>query len=167
MDKNADNSTWTILEQRWQQIIRTAEEKEIAYLQGNAYVRHERQAHTELLKLNKNVAFNTLIETALAMYLFLQDRPRRFKSDSAFDFQLVRRVRGLTNTNAGTYWDDETKRMKHVYKEVPPRTLAHLAAAIKHTFGVAGTFVAKLELQEAEQQNNLQKALHEALEDLK
>jgi hypothetical protein len=167
MAKNSDSTAWGILEQRWQQILKATEEKEATYLQGRAFIGHEREAGHELQKLNKAVPIESLIETTLAMYLMQQDRPRRFKSDTAFDYQLARRVRGLTDTNAGSYWDNETKKMKRVYREVSPRTMGSLSAYIKLAFGVAGVFVAKLEQQEAEQQNNEQEALYEALENLK
>ena len=107
-----------------------------------------------------------LVETALAMFLMQEEQPRRFKSDAAFDAQLARRARALTDTNAGTYWDDKTKRTKRVYRDVTPRTLAVIAEYLKAAFGVAGLYVARLERKEQDRNKNEQAALTSALEAL-
>ena len=167
MQKNADSTAWGILERRWKTIVKATEDNEANYQTGRAFVRHERDAGLEPQKLDKAVPVATLIETALAMYLMQYDQPSTFKSDTAFDYQVVRRIRGLTDTNAGTYWDNEAKRTKKVYRDLSPRTLEALARHLKLAFGLAGVYVAKLEQQEAEQQRSEHAALTEALENLK
>jgi hypothetical protein len=166
MAKNASNEAWSILSQRWEKMLAGAKDTEAA-LRTGPHVAPERQALLELIKIGDHAPAATLSETTLAIYLMHYEQPRRFKSDAAFDAQLARRVRGLTDTNAGSYWDDRAKRTKRVYKDIPPRTLVALAGSIKAVFGVAGVFVAKLEQQEAEQQNNEKAALAAALENLK
>ena len=167
MQKNADSTAWGILEERWEMIVKAAEEQEASYQQGGTYARHDREAGHELQKLAKSVPTGALIETTLALYLMQQEQPRRFKSDAAFDYQLARRIRGLTDANAGSYWDHEAQRMKRVYRDLAPRTIVAFSQHVKLAFGVAGVFVAKLERQEAEQKHNQQAALIEALENLK
>ena len=167
MKKNSGSDAWNILRQRWDKIMESARQTEAVYRSGTAHVTYDRQALLELFKIGNNVEVNALIETTLAIYLMQLEQPHRFKTDTAFDMQLARRVRGLTDTNAGTYWDNKTKKTKRVYKDIPPRTLMALAEHIKTSFGVAGVYVAKLEQQEAEQQNNERAALAAALEGLK
>lgn len=167
MEKNAASDAWNILRQRWEMMLEGAKEHEAAYRSGAAQIAHERQALNEFAKLGSHVPVAAVIETVLALYLMQEEQPRRFKSDVAFDAQLARRVRGLTDSNAGSYWDDKAKRTKRVYKDLPPRTLAALARHLKATFGVAGIYVARLEQQEANQQNNEKAALATALEGLK
>lgn len=167
MEKNAASDAWNILRQRWEVMLEGAKESEAAYRSGTPQIAHERQALNEFAKVGSHVPVATVIETVLALYMMQGEQPRRFKSDVAFDAQLARRVRGLTDSNAGSYWDDKAKRTKRVYKDIPPRTLAALARLLKETFGVAGLYVARLEQQEANQQNSEKAALATALEGLK
>lgn len=167
MSKNKENSAWGILEKRWAMIIEAATAEEAEILNGRTFVTHQREAQNELIKLANEVPINTLIEISLAMFLLQEEQPRRFKSDEAFDAQLVRRTRALTETNAGTYWDGKTKRVKRVYRDVSPRTLAVMAHYLKAAFGPAGLYVARLEQQEQQQADSEQAALSNALESLK
>ena len=167
MDKNQGNPAWGILSQRWEMIVAAAKTDESEIRNGRPFVTYQREAHHELVKLANEVPIDSLIETSLAMFLMQEEQPRRFKSDAAFDTQLARRARALTETNAGTYWDDKTKRVKRVYRDVSPRTLAVMAQHLKTAFGVAGLYVARLEQQEQEQANNEKAALTQALESLK
>src|SRR5437867_818012 len=102
--KNANGKAWAILRERWNAVLSAARQTEATYETGRAYARHDRQALQELLKLDSRVPLDTIIETVLAMYMLQQDLPHRLKSDAAFDFQLARRVRALTDVNAGEYW---------------------------------------------------------------
>ncbi|WP_298624785.1 hypothetical protein [uncultured Zoogloea sp.] len=167
MEKNQGNQAWGILAQRWGMIIDAAKAQEAEAQRGRPFVAHERDACQELVKLAREVPVETLTETVLALFLMQEEQPRRFKSDAAFDAQLARRARALTDTNAGTYWDDKAKRSKRVYRDVAPRTLAVIAEHLKAAFGVAGLYVARLEQRESEQTKNQQAALVEALESLK
>ncbi len=166
MEKNQGNPAWSILAQRWGVVIDAAKAQEAEALRGRPFVTHEREASQELVKLAREVPVETLTETVLALFLMQEEQPRRFQSDAAFDAQLARRARALTDTNAGTYWDDKAKRTKRVYRDVAPRTLAVIAEHIKAAFGVAGLYVARLEQRESEQTKNQQAALVEALESL-
>jgi hypothetical protein len=67
------------------------------------------------------------------MFIFQEQQPRRFSSDAAFDFQLVRRVLRLAPANAGTYWDHKESRSRKVYRDVPPRVIRTLAVPLKES----------------------------------
>ncbi len=167
MEKNQGHQAWSILAQRWEMVIDAAKAQEAEAQRGRPFVSYEREACQELVKLAREVPVETLTETVLALFLMQEEQPRRFKSDAAFDAQVARRARALTDTNAGSYWDDKAKRTKRVYRDVAPRTLAVIAQHIKAAFGVAGLYVARLEQRENEQAKNQQAALNEALESLK
>lgn len=167
MDKNKGNFAWSILAQRWGMIIDAAKATEAEALSGKPFFSYEREANGELIKLANEVPVEVLVETVLALFLMQEDQPHRFKSDAAFDAQLARRARALTDSNAGTYWDDKRKRIKRVYRDITPRTLAVMAQHLKAAFGVAGLYVARLEQQEQEQANSERLALIKALENLK
>ncbi|MCP5239687.1 MAG: hypothetical protein H6949_07685 [Zoogloeaceae bacterium] len=166
MQRNSENQAWSILAQRWERVIDAAKAQDDEAQAGKPFVSYMREAGHELVKLSNEVPVEALVETALAMFLMQEEQPRRFKSDAAFDAQLARRARALTDTNAGTYWDDKTKRTKRVYRDVTPRTLAVIAEYLKAAFGVAGLYVARLERKEQDRNKNEQAALTSALEAL-
>ena len=167
MVKNKSNKAWAILAQRWNAVIDAAKAAEAEICNGTPFASYNRDAYSELIKLANEVPVETLIETVLAMFLMQEEQPRRFMSDVAFDAQLARRARALTDSNAGTYWDDKAKKTKRVYRDITPRTLAAMARHLKTAFGVAGLYVARLEQQEQEQAQNERAALTQALESLK
>ena len=61
----------------------------------------ERLAAHHLEKVGQEVEAWSVVKTALAMFIMQEQRPARFSTDTAFDFQLVRRVRGLADSSAG------------------------------------------------------------------
>lgn len=107
-----------------------------------------------------------MARTALAMYLLLDQRPSRFESDTAFDFQLVRRVRGLTYSNAGSYWDHKEQRTKRVYQDVPPRVIKAMAYSLKAAFGAPGLALAARERQDLKKAQEERQQMAAALEGL-
>jgi hypothetical protein len=99
------------------------------------------------------------------MYLLEDAQPRRFRSDTAFDYQLVRRVIRLAPVSAGTYWDNQRGKVKRVYRDVPPRVTEALAASLKDAFGAPGLMLAEKERKDsqraAEEKQKLASALRE------
>jgi hypothetical protein len=128
--------------------------------------RHERIAAHELQKLTGAVAPREIIETTLALFVMQDLEPRRFRSDKAFRTQLVRRVRGLTDLNAGTWYDHQTGKTKRAYKELNPRAAAVMAQWLANAFGGVGLHLATLEQTEADKKQQEQRALHAALSGL-
>jgi hypothetical protein len=104
-----------------------------------------------------------VIEVALAMYLLQVENPHRFKSDNAFGAQLARRVRSLASTSIGSYYDPKLRKVKSVYRDTKPKTIAILAKILQDTFGVAGLTVAHLERHEIQKLKDEKQALHDAL----
>jgi len=92
--------------------------------------------------------------------------PSRFDSDTAFDFQLVRRVRSLTYSNAGTYWDYKEQSTKRVYQDIPPRVIKAMAYSLKAAFGAPGLALAAKERQDREKALEERKRMAAALGDL-
>jgi hypothetical protein len=99
----------------------------------------ERIAAREVVKLAEHVEPREVVETVLAMFLLEQDQPRRFRSDPAFRTQLVRRTRGLSEVNAGTWYDAATGKTKRAYKELAPRANAVLGQWLAELFGGAAS----------------------------
>lgn len=164
--KNPGNPTWALLEARWEALSAHAEATLRAYESGAAAISYERQTAQQLLAIRDAASARDVIDTALAMYAIQVERPARFKSDRAFLFQLSRRVRGLTEVNAGSRWSASEGRMKKTYVEVPPNVLTCLGASLQTAFGIAGLRLAELDKQDAAGQQAERKQLHDALRDL-
>jgi hypothetical protein len=119
--RNRDNSLWSQLDERWRLLTDHCKSVMAAWNSGRPQSGNDVRAATELLKVAQHVELRHVIETALALYLLQDADPRRFRSDEAFLFQLVRRVRGLADVNAGEYYDHITGKQKRVYRDLPPR----------------------------------------------
>lgn len=163
--KNPSNPAWALLAQRWQALVDNSADTVATYLRGMAMVAYVVKAAEQVQRVATATPPEVVVETALAMYLMREERPGRFQSDKAFSFELARRVRGLTESNAGTYWDAQTGKMKRVYKDLTPKAMEVLAGQLVAAFGGAGLFIAGLERVEQEKaradHQNLSKALGE------
>ncbi len=164
--KNATNPVWSQLEERWLALASAAGATLSAYHNGRPGVRQEVLAAHEIKKLREAVEPRTVIVMALAMYVMLDQEPRRFRSDEAFTTQLVRRVRGLSDVNVGEWYDHKTNRMKRVYRELPPRVVQVLANWIVPVLGGVGIKLAALERADQEARQKELTSFHQAVSDL-
>lgn len=158
--KNPTNPFWAALEQRWTGVCVDAEAT-IAVLSTRAGLRSDRQSAQEVLKLQSSCEPQAVIDTTMAMFMMLEMEPRRFRSDDAFRLQLVRRVRGLTETNAGQWFDHRTCKMKRAYRDLPPQTARTMASILAKAFGGGGLTLAKLEQRDWEERHRARDALAE------
>lgn len=128
----------------------TARQEVEASLVGRPMNRHHRRLYQELAKLADAVEFSETMETALAMFLLWEREPRAFASDRGFRFQLVRRLRGLTDLNAGTWFDAETEKekAKRAYRELPPKAADLMAVELLEFFARAAGHVIRLERED-------------------
>ncbi|RYZ13875.1 MAG: hypothetical protein EOO70_08195 [Myxococcaceae bacterium] len=164
--KNADSEAWGILAARWGVVLDYAKAELQRYSEGRPGVRCERLAAHHLVTIGRDVEPWVVVRTCLAMYLMQDQRPRRFTSEAAFDYQLVRRVRGLTESNAGSYWDHETQKTKRVYRDIPPRVTQAIAQHLKVAFGAPGMVLAKKEREDIVRASDERKRLLSAMEGL-
>lgn len=165
--KNPTNPAWPLLQQRWQVLGDNSADTVAAFLRGTVQIGYVVKAAEQVQRIATTVPPEVVLETTLAMYLMREERPSRFKSDRAFSFELARRVRGLTESNAGTYWDNQTGKKKRVYKDLTPKAMEVLAGQLAGAFGGAGLFIAGLERAEQAKamadQQELSKALGELI----
>lgn len=164
--KNKDSDAWSILEARWSALEGHAQGILAEWASGKAMVRAQVQAAQQLQALAGSVPPSTIVNAALAMFLMRDAEPRRFASDRAFDFQLVRRVRGLAPVNAGSYWNHKAQRATKVYRDLPPRVAELLGRQLREAFGLAGFMLAEKERAEEAKAQAQQRRLAEALEAL-
>lgn len=164
--KNPTNPTWALLDRRWEALTEHAGQTLARYATGMPAVSHERQTAEILVGLVDSVSAAAVIDTALAMFAFSEQRPSRFKSDKAFGFQLSRRVRGLADASSGAKRSATTGRLKRTYAEVPPRVMGCLAESLKVAFGVAGLRLAELEKRDEAGLQTERHQLSNALKDM-
>lgn len=162
--KNAANPVWRKADERWLGIVGMAEGVIDRFATGRPGFGWERRAAVEVVKLSQHVAAREIVETVLAMYLMQDLEPRRFSSERAFRTQMVRRIRGLTEVNAGQWLDPGSGKLKRAYSELPPRVTGAIAGWLVSALGGIGVYLAKLETEKARKEQQDRRELAEALE---
>lgn len=152
--RNQDSPFWGKVEARWTALVDQCRGVVAASLAGTAMNRHQRDACHEVVKIADHVEAWEAIETALALYLMHEQAPRRFLSDDAFHHQMSRRLRGLTDVNAGTWFDHQSGRVKRVYRDLPTTTARVMGAMLVEVFGVPGLMLARREEEDAEKRRS-------------
>ena len=165
--RNPESPVWEILEQRWDAVKANAQKMLKSAAAGKAYNSDDLKAANHIAQLGKTTAPGAVVDTALAMFLMLEDSPQRFRSDKAFSYQLSRRVHALTDMHAGTYWDAERNKIKRVYRDMTPATIERLSEPLRAAFGVAGVYLAELDRKDAKAKDAKRQELMEALKGLK
>lgn len=165
--KNTDSPAWPLLAQRWAALVASASGTVSASLKGMAQVTYIVKAAEQMQLIGTTVQPGEVIETVLAMFLMREERPGQFRSDRAFSFELARRVRGLTDGQAGTYWDAKAGKVRRVYRDLTPKAMDVLAGQLATAFGGAGLFMAGLERVELEKAQTERRSLSKALGELK
>lgn len=164
--KNANSEAWGLMVVRWGVVQDHAQAVLQRLAEGLPGPRTERVAAHHLAVVGHQVEPWRVVRTALAMYLLQDHRPSRFESDTSFDFQLVRRVRGLADSNAGVYWDHREQRSKRVYRDIPPRAVIVMARSLKAAFGAPGLMLATKDREDALKAGQERKRMAAALEGL-
>ena len=163
IDRNQGKPLWPLLEERWTALVDQCRRYLAVAGGGVPYERTRRKAYQELIKVADHVEARTVVETVLSLYLMLDQEPRRFRSHRGFLFQLVRRVRGLTDVNAGQWYDHRSGKVKRAYRDLPPRTAKFLGTMLVAALGGAGVYLADLERKQLDHQRSTARALGDAL----
>ncbi|WP_246688072.1 hypothetical protein [Methylobacterium sp. WL120] len=163
MAKNEANPLWHQCEARWAAIIDHARHVIAASSGGRAGYRCERVAAQEVVKLADHVAPSDVVVTTLAAFVLIDHQPRLFRSDASFKTQLVRRVRGLTEVNAGSWFNAHTGKTKRAYRELTPRAVMVLAGWLSDALGAVGLTLADMERREHDHRQRERQAMAEAL----
>ncbi|MDE2394680.1 MAG: hypothetical protein KGM91_04500 [Burkholderiales bacterium] len=164
--KNRDSTAWALLDARWDALVIDARGTLAMWERGTAMSRSLVKAASQVVTIADNAPAPAVVSTALAMFLMRDAEPRRFASDRAFDFQLVRRVRALAPVNAGSYWDQKERRTKKVYRDLPPKVTEVMGQQFREAFGLAGIMLADKARAEAAKAEQAHQLLAQALEEL-
>lgn len=163
MANNPDSPAWSLMAARWAALVADARGRIANYESGFASPRQNIMAAAEIVRLANEVEPMAVVETVAAMVLMQALAPERFKSDRAFDVQLVRRVRGLTESNAPAYFDPGSGKQRRRYRELSPRSALVMADWLRMALGVLGQRLARLEEEEQRIKEDDRAALNDAL----
>lgn len=163
IERNGESSLWAIGLERWDIVVRHARER-VAY--DGPMSKFEREACHALIRVADDVEGMEVLKTVCAFQMLLEAAPRHFRSDQAIDHQLARRVLALTVANAATYWDSKTKRVKRVYRDMPPRVIPYLVGLVRAAFGELALLVVRREREREREQQEKARAMREAAEEL-
>lgn len=164
--KNQKSEAWACLGRNWEAVVQHARGIIDQFARGLPGAVYELKAAQQAVRLAEAVPASDVYETAIAMYVMQELDPRRFRSDNAFQTQMVRRVRGLSDVNAGTYFDHRSSRTRRVYRDLTPRATAILAQWLVQAFGAAGIRVAGLERTEQERSLSERRAFEKAISEI-
>lgn len=167
VDRNTDSPLWELAGQRWDALVRHCQATVAAYWAGKPMRRWDRLAAEEIVKLAEHVDAQVVLRMVCAVYLLQERDPRRFRSDDAFRHQLVRRCRGLTDVNAGTWFDNATGRVKRAYRDLAPKAALAMGGMLAEVLGPVGTKIAQLDRDRANREWQQRKALGVALRGLR
>lgn len=164
--RNATSPLWPQLDGLWAALLDDCRSELQAYYEGTAAVRHRVQAMLELVQLDDGVKPKQVWEVVVAMFMLMEFEERLLKSDDAFRFQLVRRVRALSDLNVGSYYQHETRRVKRVYRDLSPRVAAAMADLLIQAFGRVGVYIARFEHARHVQHTHRARTVDRALSNL-
>lgn len=162
--KHPDNKAWVMMEAKWNSLVDRCQETLASLPYMNAY---NRMGMKEIWKIGIHVEPSKVVDTILGMYLMEYLERRRFKSDQAFRFQLVRRVRGLTTLNSKSWPDKAGGKPKIAYDKLPSKASKFIATLINESLGSAGVTIAKIVKEDDEKERQERLGYFNALEGLR
>jgi hypothetical protein len=142
---NQDSPAWAVLDARWGRIVDTSRAVLAARDRGVAGNMHEWLAASEVIKLEETEGGRRVAAVALAMSAFWLEHKHRFATAKAYQFQLVRRVRGQSAVNRGVSWDHKRQQTRTVYREMPPKATELLASWLDAAYSSAGVQLAMMD----------------------
>jgi hypothetical protein len=146
LEANRYTPLWDVLFRRWQLVGDEAEAIMAQWTRGQPMDRTRLAAAKSFIAIKSDVEVMTCMSMIVGMHLFRAARPTRFKSDEAFHFTMVRKVRGLTKSYAKSYYLPNGKLRATNYIALPIDGTRRVAEWINTVFGqVALSIVQKLE----------------------
>ena len=112
---------------------------------SGCWIKWERRAQEEIIRVADNVEPRRVVEMVLSLYHLARHDRLRFRSDRAFLFELVRRLRCCTDMNVVISWDRTTGKRKRVYRDLAPNSAEHLGQLIAAELGASALYIADLD----------------------
>lgn len=166
VDRNPDSPLWPLLEASWGRLVDHSQSLERHYWGGKPTQMQDLRMAQEVLKLQGVVPLREAIIVVAAIVLLQRQHPQRFRSHRAFTQQVSGRVRGLSETNVGTWYDHQTRKVKRVYRDLPRIVSLLLGRWVLAAFGSLGLWIHGRETALAERRQLEAVAHRRALQDL-
>lgn len=153
--ENPNNEAFAILRGRWDSMVGQALAYQSTADSGTSFVRIESLIAQQLVTVAGSADADTVVRTALALGMHLQDDPRRYISDTAVLYQMARRVLKLAPRSIGRSWDHKKQTSRTFQRDLPARVLERLGVRLNEAFGGAAAQLyaieqARLPLEEVE-----------------
>ena len=148
-----------VLRQRWAFVLVDCRAYMARWKRGEACHRPTRVASEWLLRAEELAGTDSVITTALSVYVLQGASPGSFRSDAAFRMQLARAIVRLAPPS-------QTARGGTYYGDIPPRVAAVVTDHVHRSFGVAGLRIAEHEREKERKARESFDKLHEALSSL-
>lgn len=162
MKRNPTSEVWSILRQRWARLVELAATELQARARGETFHKATVQAAETVTHVAQHADETKVLEVMLAVFVLDDANPRRFRSDEALRFALVRRLRHLAPMARGTYWNHRLQRVGSVYRDMPPRAARITGEWLVEVFGLAGKMVAEAERKQKAMADDRQRLINAA-----
>lgn len=136
--ENPDNKAFAILRDRWGAMVASARATVAAMDAGEAYSRLTVRAASLLIGVAETAAADAVVRTALAMVMHAQANPGRYRCDTAVRFELAKKVLRLAPSSCGRTWDHKARVTRTRHRDIPPKVLQRIAAALMEAFAGPG-----------------------------
>jgi hypothetical protein len=164
--KNPTNEAFAILRQRWSRMVEAANAL-AGRRTGSATLRAEADAASVILGVAAAASPDIVVANAMAVAAHYTYDPRRYVNDEAVMYAMANRVRRLDPGTAGRFWDQKSRAMRSVRKDVSPRVLLFLGSQLVQAFAHAGAQWWRLEEKRRPDAEVEQQRLNAALATLK
>lgn len=165
--RNTDSPLWGMIDSRWLSVVDNAQQSLRLARSGKAGNRHGRLAAAAIEQLSQTSDRTEIADTAMAMFILQEFEPRRFVSDRAFWHQLARRTIRVGDIHSGSRIDHSSNRMRLIYRDAPAEVTLALGKLFVDVFGMAGSLLAKKEIEEAKRRRNEIEDIAQAVRELK
>jgi hypothetical protein len=152
---------WENIHARWELVVKAANNIILDWEAGRPINVHDRAAAYSIQAIASDATPKAVVDTVIAMYLFQATDPHFFKSDTAFNTQLVRMLRKLSPKNAQKWVN--ALGSKSAFRELVPKARDRMASWVIPTIGPVGLHVVKLEKDRLDDGAQGRAKLHEEL----
>jgi hypothetical protein len=163
---NPNNEAFAILRDRWARMVDQAQVTATTRPRS-ATGRAEVAAASIILGVSKAAAPDVVVANAMAVAMHHTFDPRRYIGDESLMYAMANRVRRLDPGTAGRFWDERSKTMRSVRRDVSPRTLLFLGSQLITAFGPPGAQLWRIEERRKPDAEVERQKLNDALATLK
>ncbi|RFB78317.1 hypothetical protein [Methylovirgula sp. 4M-Z18] len=157
---------WGAIHARWGAVVSAAKDHMADVQSGKAVRRRIRQGAEAIIRLDERVEVSKIVDHVIAIVLLQDSDPRRFRSDAAFNAQLVRVLRKLDRDNAAAWFNHGDGKAHRAYVELSPSASRFISSLIAPALGPVGLHIAHLERAKSENERKSKDAAWAVIEQM-